>query len=57
MRLPVERRGGRVKGTPNKLTADLKAMIVGALADLPGRWIDKVQQRRPPKMIVLDSGW
>jgi hypothetical protein len=25
-----------------------------ALADLPGQWIDKVQQRRPPKMIVLD---
>jgi hypothetical protein len=25
-----------------------------ALADLPGRWIDKVHQRRPPKTIVLD---
>src|ERR1700732_2398424 len=25
-----------------------------ALADLPGQWIDKVHQRRPPKMIVLD---
>jgi hypothetical protein len=25
-----------------------------ALPDLPGQWIDKVQQRRPPKMIVLD---
>src|SRR5438128_6399725 len=25
-----------------------------ALANLPGQWIDKVQQRRPPKMIVLD---
>jgi hypothetical protein len=25
-----------------------------ALADLPGRWIDKVHQRRPPKIIVLD---
>ena len=25
-----------------------------ALADLPGRWIDTVHQRRPPKMIVLD---
>src|ERR1700732_1185203 len=24
------------------------------LADLPGQWIDKVHQRRPPKMIVLD---
>jgi hypothetical protein len=27
---------------------------LAALADLPGQWIDKVQQRRPPKMIVLD---
>jgi Transposase DDE domain group 1 len=27
---------------------------LAALADLPGRWIDKVHQRRPPKMIVLD---
>lgn len=25
-----------------------------ALADLPGQWIDKVHQRRPPKRIVLD---
>jgi hypothetical protein len=25
-----------------------------ALADLPGRWIDKVHARRPPKIIVLD---
>jgi hypothetical protein len=24
------------------------------LADLPGRWIDTVHQRRPPKMIVLE---
>ena len=27
---------------------------LAALADLPGQWIDKVQQRRPPRMIVLD---
>jgi hypothetical protein len=25
------KRGGRVKGTPNKATADIKAMIIGAL--------------------------
>src|SRR6266550_784610 len=24
-----------------------------ALADLPGRWIDKVHQRRPPRIVVL----
>jgi hypothetical protein len=27
---------------------------LASLADLPGRWIDKVHQRRPPKTIVLD---
>ena len=27
---------------------------LAALADLPGRWIDKVHQRRPPKVVVLD---
>ena len=27
---------------------------VVALADLLGQWIERVHQRRPPKMIVLD---
>jgi Transposase DDE domain group 1 len=27
---------------------------LAALTDLPGRWIDKVHTRRPPKIIVLD---
>src|SRR5205085_2683297 len=27
---------------------------LAALADLPGQWIDRVHQRRPPKKIVLD---
>src|ERR1700688_164308 len=27
---------------------------LAALADLSGQWVDKVQQLRPPKMIVLD---
>src|SRR6266567_3908065 len=27
---------------------------LASLADLPGRWIDTVHRRRPPKMIVLD---
>jgi Transposase DDE domain group 1 len=27
---------------------------LAALADLPGQWIDKVHERRPPKRIVLD---
>jgi hypothetical protein len=28
--------------------------ILTALADLPGRWIDKVHSRRPPRIVVLD---
>lgn len=28
---------GRVAGTPNKITADLKEMILGALSDVGGR--------------------
>jgi hypothetical protein len=27
---------------------------LAALTDLPGQWIDKVQQRQPPRIIVLD---
>jgi hypothetical protein len=27
---------------------------LAALTDLPGRWVDKVHSRRPPKIIVLD---
>lgn len=34
---PGERRGGRQKGTPNKLNSDLRAMILGALNDAGGR--------------------
>src|SRR3954451_9296869 len=28
-----------------------------ALADLPGQWIDKVQQRRPPRIIRARHGF
>ena len=34
---PGERRGGRQAGTPNKNTAALKDMILGALDDAGGR--------------------
>jgi hypothetical protein len=27
---------------------------LAALADLPGRWVGKVHQRRPPRIVVLD---
>lgn len=33
---PGERRGGRAKGTPNKLTGDVKAMILQALENKGG---------------------
>lgn len=35
--VPGERRGGRQKGTPNKATADIKDMVLGALQDVGGR--------------------
>lgn len=35
-RKPPEKRGSR-KGIPNKVTADIKAMVTGALADAGGR--------------------
>jgi hypothetical protein len=34
---PGEHRGGRRRGTPNKLTADLKSMIEGALHSVGGQ--------------------
>jgi hypothetical protein len=34
---PGERRGGRQKGTPNKATAAIKDMIVGALDEVGGK--------------------
>jgi hypothetical protein len=33
---PGERRGGRAKGTPNKLSGDVKAMVLGALEEKGG---------------------
>lgn len=36
--MPAGRKlGGRQKGTPNKITADLREMVMGALADAGGR--------------------
>ncbi len=34
---PGERRGGRAKGTPNKMTKVLKDVILGALDDVGGQ--------------------
>lgn len=35
--VPGERRGGRVKGTPNKTSATIKEMVMDALCDVGGR--------------------
>jgi len=40
--------GGRRKGTPNKLTRDLREMILGALADAGGRDYLTEQARQNP---------
>ena len=40
--------GGRSAGTPNKLTADLKEMILGALDDAGGRSYLTEQARTSP---------
>jgi hypothetical protein len=40
--------GGRRKGTPNKLTRDLREMILGALADAGGRAYLVAQARKNP---------
>lgn len=32
-----EKTGGRIKGTPNKLTGDIKAMILAALDEVGGK--------------------
>ena len=34
---PGERRGGRQKGTPNKMSKALKDMVLGALDDVGGQ--------------------
>jgi hypothetical protein len=45
---PGERRGGRQKGTPNKVTGELKAMILGALGDVGGQAYLAQQARANP---------
>ena len=42
---PGKRRGGRKKGTPNKLTSSLKAAIIGALEAEGGQaWLEQLAQ-------------
>jgi hypothetical protein len=46
--------GGRRKGTPNKLNADVKAMILGALHDAGGRrYLLKQAEENPTAFLTL----
>ena len=49
-----ERPGGRSRGTPNKVTRDLKQMIEGALSDLGGQaWLVKAADEKPAAFMAL----
>jgi hypothetical protein len=46
--------GGRRKGTPNKLNADVKAMILGALNAAGGqRWLENQMAANPVAFMTL----
>ena len=49
-----ERRGGRKKGVPNKLTADVKAAIMAAFADAGGKdYLVAVAKTDPRTLCML----
>jgi hypothetical protein len=48
--------GGRRKGTPNKLTRDLREMILGALADAGGRAYLVAQAKKNPSAFLTLLG-
>lgn len=49
-----ERPGGRAKGTPNKLTRDLKEMIETALAGAGGvEYLQRVAKKNPGAFLAL----
>lgn len=51
---PGERRGGRVKGTPNRLTSDVKAMILGALNKAGGEdYLHRQASANPTAFLTL----
>ena len=52
--LPGERRGGRQNGTPNKITANLKSAILGALEAKGGQaYLEKVADNDPRTFCAL----
>ena len=51
---PGERRGGRQKGTPNKVNSDLKAMILGALDGAGGQdYLQRQAELNPGSFLTL----
>ena len=51
---PGERRGGRQKGTPNKISAQLKDMVLGALDDVGGQqYLARMSQDQPAAFMAL----
>jgi len=51
---PGERRGGRQKGTPNKVTRALKEMILAALDDAGGQeYLAAIAKSNPPAFLAL----
>ena len=51
---PGERRGGRQKGTPNKINGDLKGMILGALSGAGGQsYLQKQASENPNAFLAL----
>lgn len=53
---PGERRGGRQKGTPNKINAELKDMILGALDDAGGQKYLLAQAHENPNAFLTLVG-
>jgi hypothetical protein len=51
---PGERRGGRQKGTPNKITQDLKAALEGAFNEVGGQaYLAQVARENPQVFCTL----
>lgn len=53
---PGERRGGRKKGTPNKLTGDVKSMILHALDGVGGAAYLQAQAKENPTAFLTLLG-
>ena len=53
---PGERRGGRQKGTPNRITADIKAAILSAFTKVGGEDYLAHQARENPQAFMTLLG-